>query len=115
MIWWAEDPVRSAEERTALAALAETSGWLRIVQLRLDGVHLCWDVNLKTAEREYPLTLRYPDHFPTRHPWYFRAVSMSVGLAINIRQVGSYAWNTAQTIGIAPSPARTCFEVLTDC
>lgn len=68
MIWWAEDPKRSAKERQAIASLAEESAWLTIIGLRLEGLQLAWDVDLQTDERVYPLTLRYPDHFPHSPP-----------------------------------------------
>jgi len=68
MIWWAEDPHRSSEERKALTELADRVSWLKILELRLDGVRLCWDVDIQTKERSYPFTLCYPDHFPHSPP-----------------------------------------------
>jgi hypothetical protein len=68
MIWWVENPKRSATEREAIASLSQESGWLTIVGVRLEGLQLAWDVDLHTSERVYPLTIRYPDHFPHSPP-----------------------------------------------
>lgn len=65
MIWWIENPARSAAERLSVENLAGSVDWLQVVGLRLDGVHLCWDVDIVTPRRTYPVTLRYPDHFPS--------------------------------------------------
>lgn len=71
MIWWIENPERSAAERLAIQELAGSVDWLQIVGLRLDGSHLCWDADILTSERPYPITLRYPDHFPSSPPLVF--------------------------------------------
>jgi sulfur-carrier protein adenylyltransferase/sulfurtransferase len=68
MIWWVENPKRSATEREAIANLSQESGWLTIVGVRLEGLQLAWDVDLQTSERVYPLSIRYPDHFPHSPP-----------------------------------------------
>jgi len=64
MIWWVETPSRSIREHAAVETLASSVNWLRLVGLRLDGTKLCWDADISTDERVYPVTLRYPDHFP---------------------------------------------------
>ena len=64
MIWWVDSPARSAAERLSVESLAGSVNWLQVIGLRLDGSHLCWDVDIVTPERTYPVTLRYPDHFP---------------------------------------------------
>jgi molybdopterin/thiamine biosynthesis adenylyltransferase len=68
MIWWVENPKRSATEREAIANLSQESTWLTIVALRLEGLQLVWDLDLQTSGCIYPLTLRYPDHFPHSPP-----------------------------------------------
>lgn len=65
MIWWVDNPERSAAERLSVENLAGSVDWLQVIGLRLDGAHLCWDVDIVTPERTYPVTLRYPDHFPS--------------------------------------------------
>lgn len=71
MIWWIENPERSAAERLAIQELAGSVDWLQLLGLRLDGSHLCWDADILTPERPYPITLRYPDHFPGSPPLVF--------------------------------------------
>ncbi|HEY4381397.1 MAG TPA: ThiF family adenylyltransferase [Acidobacteriaceae bacterium] len=68
MIWWVENPARSAQERLVIDTLAGSVDWLHPIGLRLDGSHLCWDADIVTNERTYPVTLRYPDHFPNSPP-----------------------------------------------
>jgi molybdopterin/thiamine biosynthesis adenylyltransferase len=71
MIWWIENPERSAKERLAIESLAGSVDWVQILGLRMDGTHLCWDADIVTVERLYPITLRYPDHFPGSPPLIF--------------------------------------------
>lgn len=71
MIWWLENPERSAAERLAIQELAGSVNWLQLLGLRLDGSHLCWDADILTPERPYPIMLRYPDHFPSSPPLVF--------------------------------------------
>lgn len=71
MIWWIENPERSAAERLAIQELAGSVDWLQLLGLRLDGSRLCWDADILTPERPYPITLRYPDHFPSSPPLVF--------------------------------------------
>lgn len=71
MIWWIENPERSAAERLAIQELAGSVDWLQLLGLRLDGSHLCWDADILGPERPYPITLRYPDHFPSSPPRVF--------------------------------------------
>ena len=71
MIWWIENPTRSASERLAVENLAGSQLWLQIVQFRLDGTRVCWDLDIVTPRRSYPITLRYPDFFPGSPPLIF--------------------------------------------
>jgi sulfur-carrier protein adenylyltransferase/sulfurtransferase len=71
MIWWIENPARSASERLAVENLVGSQSWLQIVQFRLDGTRICWDLDIVTPRRSYPITLRYPDFFPGSPPLIF--------------------------------------------
>ena len=68
MIWWIHNPERSAKERLAIESLAGAQPWLQIVNLRFEGTRLCWDADIVTSQRTYPVTLRYPDFFPGSPP-----------------------------------------------
>ena len=68
MIWWIDNPERSASERLSVESLAGSEPWLQIVAFRLDGTRICWDIDIVTERRTYPLTLRYPDFFPGSPP-----------------------------------------------
>lgn len=71
MIWWIENPARSASERLAVENLAGSQSWLQIVKFRLDGTRVCWDIDIVTSRRSYPISLRYPDFFPGSPPLVF--------------------------------------------
>jgi sulfur-carrier protein adenylyltransferase/sulfurtransferase len=71
MIWWIDNPTRSASERLAVESLAGSQSWMQIVQFRLDGTRVCWDIDIVTPRRSYPITLRYPDFFPGSPPLIF--------------------------------------------
>ncbi|MDP2333808.1 MAG: ThiF family adenylyltransferase [Reyranella sp.] len=65
MIWCIENPQRSRQEREAVAGLAGTANWLTLGEWRLDtSACLVMDADLTVGERVYPVTLRYPNHFP---------------------------------------------------
>lgn len=65
MIWCIENPQRSRQEREAVAALAGTANWLTLHDWRIDtSACLVMDADITVGERVYPVTLRYPNHFP---------------------------------------------------
>lgn len=65
MIWCIENPQRSRQERVSIAALAGEADWLTLHDWRLDAsACLVMDADIAVGERAYPVTLRYPNHFP---------------------------------------------------
>ncbi len=70
MIWFLQDgSARVEQERRAIAELAESVSWLRIVGWRLDVVQLCVDAEIVASEAvSFAVTLRYPDFFPHTPP-----------------------------------------------
>lgn len=68
MIWWVHDPGRSIREQTAIEQLAASVPWLRLIGLRMPAATLHWDAEIVTGTRVYPITLRYPNHFPHSPP-----------------------------------------------
>jgi molybdopterin/thiamine biosynthesis adenylyltransferase/ubiquitin-protein ligase len=68
MIWWVQDPARSIREQKAIEQLAASVSWLRLIGLRMPGAMLHRDADIVTATRTYPITLRYPNHFPHSPP-----------------------------------------------
>ncbi len=69
MIWYLEDYPRHRREREALEALVSAEGWLTPVGWRIDGsVRLIWDADIVVGERTFPISLRYPNHFPHSPP-----------------------------------------------
>jgi ubiquitin-protein ligase len=65
VIWCIENPQRSRQEREAVAALAGTANWLTLHDWRIDtSACLVMDADIMVGERVYPVTLRYPNHFP---------------------------------------------------
>jgi len=68
MIWWVHDPERSIREQTAIEHLAASVPWLRLVGLRMPAATLHWDAEIITSTWTYPITLRYPNHFPHSPP-----------------------------------------------
>jgi hypothetical protein len=73
MIWFLGEQraLHVERERRAIAELAESVPWLRIVGWRLDrvGVQLCVDADIVRSEAvSFPVTLRYPDLFPHTPP-----------------------------------------------
>lgn len=65
MIWCIENPLRARQERESLAALAGTADWLHLGEWRID-TSLCVmvDADILVGDRTYPVSLRYPNHFP---------------------------------------------------
>ena len=69
MIWYLDDPVRSRAERDAIDALASDSPWLVPSEWRVDAtLRLIFDAQVVTPHRTYPISLRYPSHFPYSPP-----------------------------------------------
>jgi molybdopterin/thiamine biosynthesis adenylyltransferase len=64
MIWFLENPVRSKQERHELEQLVGSVGWLVAIGWRMSSSRLSWDADIVIGERVYPITLRYPNHFP---------------------------------------------------
>lgn len=69
MLWYLQDHLRSRQEREALEQLVTQVQWLSPGEWRIDeSLRLSWDANISVAERTYPVTLRYPNHFPHSPP-----------------------------------------------
>ncbi|HKY20386.1 MAG TPA: ThiF family adenylyltransferase [Vicinamibacterales bacterium] len=69
MIWYFDNPARSKREREAIETLASQVTWMTPLGLRVDeSLRLIWDIDLSTHERTYPVSLRYPNHFPHSPP-----------------------------------------------
>lgn len=68
MIWFLENPARSKRERLELEELAGSVGWLLPVGWRMESSRLIWDADIVLGERVFPVTLRYPNHFPFSPP-----------------------------------------------
>jgi len=65
VIWYLENYLRSRRERAALEALAASVDWLTPIGWRIDGsLRLIWDADIATPARVFPISLRYPNHFP---------------------------------------------------
>jgi sulfur-carrier protein adenylyltransferase/sulfurtransferase len=61
--------VRSRAERNAIDALASDSPWLVPSGWRVDAtMRLIFDAQIVTPHRAYPISLRYPSHFPYSPP-----------------------------------------------
>jgi molybdopterin/thiamine biosynthesis adenylyltransferase len=69
MIWYIEDYRRHQREREALDALTSSVDWLIPIGWRIDGeLHLIWDAEIVTAAHTFPISVRYPNHFPHSPP-----------------------------------------------
>jgi molybdopterin/thiamine biosynthesis adenylyltransferase len=69
MIWFIEDYRRHRHEREAFDALASSVDWLMPIGWRIDGeLHLIWDADIVTSARTFPISVRYPNHFPHSPP-----------------------------------------------
>lgn len=65
MIWCIENPQRSRQERVSVATLAGEANWLTLHDWRLDAsACLVLDADIVVGDHAYPVTLRYPNHFP---------------------------------------------------
>jgi molybdopterin/thiamine biosynthesis adenylyltransferase len=69
VIWWTSQPSRARNERSAIAELEETVGWLQGVTWRLtDTGVLCADFELTILGEPVTLELSYPGIFPDVPP-----------------------------------------------
>lgn len=69
MIWYIEDYRRNRLEREKLEALAASVDWLLPVRWRIDdSVRLIWDADIVAGGHTFPVSLRYPNHFPYSPP-----------------------------------------------
>jgi hypothetical protein len=69
VIWYRENYRRHRREREALEALATGADWLTPVQWRVDeSLRLIWDAEIHAGGRTFPISLRYPSHFPHSPP-----------------------------------------------
>lgn len=65
MLWFVENLYRYKREREALDTLASRVDWLVPVGWRIDdSLHLIWDANIFVAGELFPISVRYPSHFP---------------------------------------------------
>jgi sulfur-carrier protein adenylyltransferase/sulfurtransferase len=68
MIWFFQDVARSKLERRELEQLVGSVDWLVPLGWKFDSTRLAWDADILVGERVYPITLRYPNHFPYSPP-----------------------------------------------
>ncbi len=69
MIWYLQDLQRARQEREALEALASNAEWLSPIGWRIDAsLRLIWDADILTSASTFPISLRYPNHFPHSPP-----------------------------------------------
>jgi sulfur-carrier protein adenylyltransferase/sulfurtransferase len=69
LIWYLDDPVRSRAERNAIDSLASDSLWLVPNGWRIDAtLRLIFDAQIVTPHQTYPISVRYPSHFPYSPP-----------------------------------------------
>jgi len=69
VIWYFESLQRARQEREALESLVSTVDWLAPIGWRIDSeLRLIWDADISVAGRVFPVSLRYPNHFPHSPP-----------------------------------------------
>lgn len=69
MIWHLEDPLRYRQERQKLEALASSAEWLVPLEWRIDtSLRVIWDADIIVSGDKFPISLRYPNHFPHSPP-----------------------------------------------
>jgi molybdopterin/thiamine biosynthesis adenylyltransferase len=67
--WYLENLTRWPQERQALEALAAKVDWLTPIRWRIDDeLRLIWDADISVGGRVFPVSMRYPDHFPHSPP-----------------------------------------------
>lgn len=68
-MWYVTNLARFKSEREALDSLAADADWLRPVGWRVDqSMRLVFDADICVGEREFPISLQYPAHFPHTPP-----------------------------------------------
>ncbi len=69
MIWYLDGYSRHRREREALETLVSSVDWLISIGWRIDNkLHLIWDADIVTPARMFPISVRYPNHFPHSPP-----------------------------------------------
>lgn len=69
MIWYLENYRRHRREREALEALVAGADWLTPIQWRIDeSLRLVWEADIHAGGRTFPISVRYPNHFPYSPP-----------------------------------------------
>jgi ubiquitin-protein ligase len=68
VIWYFENLVRFRREREAIEALASTVDWLTFLRWHIDSSRLTLDADITVADRRFPISLHYPNHFPYSPP-----------------------------------------------
>jgi len=69
VIWYLENYRRHRREREALEALAAGVDWLTPLQWRIDeSLRLIWEADIHAGGRTFPISMRYPNHFPHSPP-----------------------------------------------
>jgi molybdopterin/thiamine biosynthesis adenylyltransferase len=69
MIWYIENYRRHRREREAIELLVGSVDWLVPLGWRIDGeLRLIWDADITTSVRTFPISVRYPNHFPHSPP-----------------------------------------------
>jgi hypothetical protein len=67
--WIVDDLRRFRDERQKIDTLEIEADWLKKVGWRLDSEgRLNYDAEIVTAKQSWPVTLRYPNHFPHQPP-----------------------------------------------
>jgi ubiquitin-protein ligase len=69
MIWYIQDLQRNRTEREAIEWLVASVDWIIPTGWRIDEkVRLIWDGDIISSARHFPVSLRYPNHFPHSPP-----------------------------------------------
>jgi ubiquitin-protein ligase len=69
LIWYLDNPLRYKAERESIDALANASPWLVPLGWRVDAsMRVHFDAQIVTPHKIYPITVRYPSHFPFSPP-----------------------------------------------
>jgi sulfur-carrier protein adenylyltransferase/sulfurtransferase len=69
VIWYFENYRRSQSEREAIEALASSVDWLIPIGWSIDeSARLTLDADIAVGDRTFPISLRYPNHFPHSPP-----------------------------------------------
>ncbi len=69
MIWYIQNADRFRLERLGLDRLVGEADWLQPFDWRIDAsARINWDADILVGEQTFPVTLRYPNHFPHSPP-----------------------------------------------